>query len=506
VSNLENKIFRAIKLAVKEGYQISAECYEYINNINEKDVEKTIMKVIEKLNSSGKKDYIIDLETIKTVYNELYGKIDENSILSGKFYEKILAKDFGSDIKLGDDFNEKTLCDVKGFVEYFKSRYRKLERMFKERLDIKDSISINQALNMPEKSRFKVIGLVNKKIMKGNRLLLELEDLEGIIELVALEKEVIDKGKLILEDQVICAEAVKYTDKLIVAKDFIWPDIPNKTSKKSETPLCVAFLSDLHVGSKLFNKGLFERFIQWINLKIGPPELKEIASKVKYIIINGDIVDGIGVYPDQINELEIIDIMEQYSEAYKLISNFPDYVDIIITPGNHDATRRSLPQPPIIRDFAEPFYNDERIHIYGNPLILKIHGLDFLIYHGKSLDDVLTKTPGLSYNTPERGAELLLKCRHLAPIYGASTPIAPTVEDKLVISSIPDIMNLGHVHIYSYKKYRGIHLISSSTWQNQTIFQRKLGLNPTPGIVPILDLQTSEIITIDFNTFNHSRL
>lgn len=499
---MEDKILKAIKIAIDRGFQISAECYEYLKSISDADIESILIRSIEKLNSEGKNNFIIDLETIRISYNELYEK-SINKVLRAKISDKILAKEFESSIKIIEEFDGKPSCNVEGFTDYFKNRFKKLEKIFHERVDVKDSITISQVFKIPEKTKFKVVGLVNKKVLRGDRLLVELEDEEGMIELVALDKEVIEKGKLLFEDQVICADAIKYSDKLIVVKDFIWPDIPNKTSKKSDIPLCVAFISDLHFGSKLFNKALFEKFVQWINLKIGPPELRELASRVKYVIINGDIVDGIGIYPDQINELEITDISKQYEEAYKILSKIPDYIDIIITPGNHDATRKSLPQPPIMRDFAESLYRDDRFRMLGNPLLLNIHGLDFLIYHGKSLDDVLTKTPGLSYSTPERGAELLLRCRHLAPIYGASTPIAPMKEDKLVISYVPDIMCLAHVHIYGYKKYRGVSIITSSTWQNQTTFQEKLGLTPTPGIVPILDLQNSEIITIDFNSINY---
>ncbi len=500
---MESKILKAIKLAINKGFQISADCWEFLKGIDEVNIEKIILKSIEILSSNEKNNLIIDLETIKTSYKELCEKSDKNRILSGKASIEILAKEFVSDIKVIEDFNGKPSCNVKGFVDYFKNRYEKLVKIFHERIDVKDSIKISQALKVPGKTKFKVIGLVNRKVMKSSQLVIELEDEDSFIELVGLDRDVIEKGKFVFEDQVICVDVVKYTDKLFVIKDIIWPDIPSKSLKKSETPLCVAFISDLHVGSKLFNKTLFERFIQWINLKIGPPELKNLASKVKYVIINGDLVDGIGIYPDQINELQITDISEQYAEAYRLLSKFPDYIDIIVTPGNHDATRKSLPQPPIMRNYAESLYNDDRVHIYGNPLSIKIHELDILIYHGKSLDDILTKTPGLSYRTPERGAELLLKCRHLAPIYGASTPIAPMDEDKLVITNIPDIMNLGHVHVYSYKKYRGVSIISSSTWQTQTIFQKKLGLIPTPGIVPILDLQSSKIMTIDFNNLDY---
>ena len=62
---------------------------------------------------------------------------------------------------------------------------------------------------------------------------------------------------------------------------------------------------------------------------------KEIAKKVKYIIIAGDLVDGVGIYPSQIEELEIKDIVEQYDEFCRLIKQIPTNKQIIICPGNH---------------------------------------------------------------------------------------------------------------------------------------------------------------------------
>jgi DNA polymerase II small subunit len=46
--------------------------------------------------------------------------------------------------------------------------------------------------------------------------------------------------------------------------------------------------------------------------------------------------------------------------------------------------------------------------------------------------------------------------------------------------------------------YRGTLLINSGTWQRQTDFQRRVGLTPTPGIVPIVDLQNLTVSPFDF--------
>ena len=94
--------------------------------------------------------------------------------------------------------------------------------------------------------------------------------------------------------------------------------------------------------------------------------------------------------------------------------------------------------------------------------------------------------------------KLLLQGRHLAPIYGERTPIAPEKRDFMVIERTPDIFHAGHVHVLKCNRYRGTLIVNSGAWQKQTDFQQKMGLVPTPGIVPVVNLQTSNISTIDF--------
>jgi len=71
--------------------------------------------------------------------------------------------------------------------------------------------------------------------------------------------------------------------------------------------------------------------------------MRDIAGHVKYVLVAGDIVDGIGIYPNQASELVIRDVNKQYKLASKYIEQIPDYIEVIITPGNHDAPRKSSP-------------------------------------------------------------------------------------------------------------------------------------------------------------------
>jgi DNA polymerase II small subunit len=144
----------------------------------------------------------------------------------------------------------------------------------------------------------------------------------------------------------------------------------------------------------------------------------------------------------------------------------------------------------------------DNIKMLGNPTYLNLHGVNVLVYHGRSLDDVVAMTPGLTFSNPTLAMRILLKARHLAPIYGGRTPIAPEKEDHLVIEKVPDILHAGHTHTVDVATYRNTLLINSGTWQGQTCYQLNMGLNPTPGIVPIINLATLEITFRNFTSIS----
>jgi DNA polymerase II small subunit len=95
-----------------------------------------------------------------------------------------------------------------------------------------------------------------------------------------------------------------------------------------------------------------------------------------------------------------------------LLSELPDYVEVILLPGNHDAVRKSLPQEPISPEYAETLHENKKIHFFWNPARLLMHGVEAYIGHGKVLDEILSQVPGMDFHNPVEGMELLLKCRH----------------------------------------------------------------------------------------------
>jgi DNA polymerase II small subunit len=92
----------------------------------------------------------------------------------------------------------------------------------------------------------------------------------------------------------------------------------------------------------------------------------------------------------------------------------------------------------------------------------------------------------------------MLRRRHLAPIYGERTAIAPEERDYLVIDDIPDIFVTGHVHHAGMGDYRGVIMINASTWQAQTAFQRMHNHMPDPCKAFMVHLGTGKARVVKF--------
>jgi len=480
---------------IEAGYELSPDAYTYLMGLPVDTSDTIIQKAILKAENTLQSILVLDkgylLSLVETSKPELIPQKIRN----------IPAKYRGVPLKILDEEPAQPASDAEGFIHYFQSRFDRLEAILKRRVDLKDAISIEQAIRLPVKTKLKTIGIVTEKRTRGSKFFIELEDRKSSISVMSTDQETIQHGLEIQEDQVIAVDAVKYTDDLLVANDWIWPDVPNNTPHRSPELLYAALLADIHIGSKYFRADLFDKFLDWMNLDLGPPQSREAAAHVKYVIIAGDLVDGVGIYPEQLDELTIPNIREQYRAAAELIRQLPDYIEIVITPGNHDATRQSMPQPPIPKEYAKELFEDSRVKMLPSPCRLNLNGVEILVEHGKGMDDILSSTPGYEFHHPIKAMELLFRCRHLAPRYGQSTPIAPEQTDRLVINSIPDVMLMGHIHINETKRYKGVTLVSAGSWQEQTPFQKRMQIEPTTGVATIFDLQTHQTLDLDFKRF-----
>ena len=407
--------------------------------------------------------------------------------------------------------NEARKFEVKDFTLLFASRYRFLEGILRQRQELQNTMPISRLLAKKEKENVSTIVLVEEiSETKNGNIIISAEDATGRIKIIFSKnkKELYQKAKDLALDEVIGVSGI-LGDKIIFGEEIVWPDIPSTNElKKGEVEEYAIFLSDIHVGSKLFLKDEFDKFLRWINAETGNKDQREIAKKVRYIIIAGDLVDGVGIYPSQQDELAVHNIISQYEEFCELIKRIPADKQIIICPGNHDAVHLAEPQSSFDKTFAPSLFEIPNVTLVTNPAMVNIGktetfpGFDILLYHGYSFDYYVANVDSIRNNGGYHRADLimryLLKRRHLAPSF-KSTPYFPGhKEDPLLIKKIPDFLISGHIHYSNVANYKGITTVSGSCWQGTTTFQEKLGHQPEPARVPIVNLKTREIKILKF--------
>ena len=178
-----------------------------------------------------------------------------------------------------------------------------------------------------------------------------------------------------------------------------------------------------------------------------------------------------------------------------MLEEVPDWVDVVMLPGNHDAVRPAEPQPALDPEIQQDYSNTTFV---GNPCDFSLHGVRILSYHGKSIDDFVATLRSVTYSKPEMAMRAMLERRHLAPSWGGKTPLSPEPEDRLGIPVVPDIFVTGHVHGHFVGDHKGTLMVHSSTWQDQTDFQRMLGFQPKPCILTVVNLHTFATESISF--------
>ncbi|MEW6329023.1 MAG: metallophosphoesterase, partial [Candidatus Micrarchaeota archaeon] len=323
---------------------------------------------------------------------------------------KPLAREHSADIRFDPkgDVTRKSKCTgtVEDFVGYFRDRHKRLGAMLRARQSAGGVVPLKSLKGYAKGTEVRIVGMVSsKRITKKGHLLLELEDEEKTAKVLALKSEreperttFENAGKLLL-DEVIAVDG-RVSDPFVIARELMWPDVPIRAQSVIKEDLCVALMSDLHVGSRFFLEENFQRMLNWLNGGGEDAEQRALAGRVKYVLMAGDIVDGIGIYPHQEKELVVRDIYEQYHMFARFIEDIPDYVEVVVSPGNHDAVRRAEPQPALPDELLGDLKGRGNVHLVGNPSMLEIEGLKTLVYHGTSLDSIIASLPGLSYQYP----------------------------------------------------------------------------------------------------------
>ncbi|TAL58473.1 MAG: DNA-directed DNA polymerase II small subunit [Nanoarchaeota archaeon] len=496
-----------IEKLIKEGILVSPELLEEIDSIHEIKLPDDVA-VLNK--DVLRADSAINLNELETTRARVEKNKDSNAYRALRSEIEAEEQELAP-LKIVFSYDKAPRKrSPKDFTSFFLSRYSQLERILKGRNELRNVVSIGRLSG--QKETVSIIGMVREKqLTKNHNIILTVEDMTGQIKAIVTKNKtaIFGQAKDIVEDSVIGIVGVT-AEKAMFVNSILLPDVPmDKLLMKSPEKGYAAIISDIHVGSAKFMPEEFNKFIRWLNGEIGSEAQKEMSRQIKYMFIVGDIVDGVGVYPGQKKELAITDIVEQYTEAARLLSQVPKRIRMIICPGNHDSMRLSEPQPAFNEEFCKPLRDALPDAVFvSNPSVINIAetknfpGIDVLLYHGYSFDYYVAEVDSIrnsgGYDRADLIMKFLLQHRHLAPSYGSTLFLPDPQKDNLVIEKVPDIFASGHIHKTSVSNYRNVTLICGSCWQDKTLFQEKMGHHPEPARVPLVNLQTREVKVLKF--------
>ncbi len=471
---LREEVSSAITYALSKGFQIHPDAFKILEKIDVKELQNIIKQIVRE--KAKQNLFLINQSDLKMfIESDMDSTTEDNHVILFDPTKKVTSAE-----------------GIDGFTTLFTDRYSKLMKIMMQRSQSKKLTSISNITNGKLGEETYIAGLLMDRKIERDVTKLTIDDPTGSIEVLVFNKEYQETANSLLMDQFLMASIAAGKNGGFIVRELLVPDIPDHITNRSKTETYAVLISDLHVGSKYFLEKEFQEFVLWLS----SPD--PIARKVRFVLVCGDIVDGIGIFPNQDKELLLMDINEQMAKASELLDKIPKHIKVFIIPGNHDPGRRALPQPAIPEKHNMHLWNRENFFMLGNPSLLELNGVRVLMFHGQSLDDVVGTTPGLSYAQPARAMRALLRTRHLSPIYGKRTPIAPELEDFMVISEVPDIYHSGHIHVVDLDMYKGTLIVNSGAWQSQTPFQASVGINPTPGVAVIVNLATMKVFTKDF--------
>ena len=473
------EIHDVVNFLLKKGFQVTPDAIDHLKTMNRPEFQDLMKRIIKSKNRNNDDNFMVSLDDVRQniVQPDVEtdaSKVDDYEVLDG------------------NDVLQKQLEGVNGYHLLMKNRFSKYKQIMYDRQDSRKITRISTLVQHTDQNEYKIAGLLKSRNKLPKSYEMELEDESTDLRLLVTDGNNIRKVESFLIDQMVIADVV-FSKKIgrFIVKNCYSLDVPAEVFQSVEgvEPVYGVFLSDIHVGSKTFLNREFQDFLNWINGRSGD---LEVVSKIRYIVIAGDLVDGIGVYPGQEEELTELNLSKQYDEFAGLMAQIPKSIKIFVSPGNHDATRQALPQPPIFKRYAKTLYEMDNVILLGDPCLVRLHGVNTLVYHGQSLVDIVGSSPGITFDKPAEAMKVLLKARHLAPTHG-STRVALEGDDKLVIKIVPNIFHCGHIHTVQTLKYKGTLLINSGTWQDQTQFQKRMGIVPNPAIAVVVDLNSLKV-------------
>src|SRR5215472_889735 len=401
-SSLSENLRTAIGAILEAGFQIESDAFKRLVELGQQESLRPLVDELLKVAGSvDPRPLFISADLVLKAAEQLdlgVGTRETGRVEEGMGHGRRFAEEVGSRVEVIVDPTGKLGTEgvFDDFLRYFRNRFEKMSALFRQRIDTRSAGTIADALSSGSNGRGRFVCVVADKREKGNRIFLTVDDLEDEATVLVSDanQSLWQAARKVARDQVLFLETRKSSGKLLIAENIVQPEIPDHRPGRADSEVYAVLISDVHVGSKVFLEDSFRRVIGWLRGEVGDPNQREIADRVKYVLIGGDLVDGIGVYPRQEVDLKVPDIYEQYRLAAKFVADIPEHMEVVLIPGNHDAVRQALPQPAIPKEFAGPVYDSRKVITLGDPAEVRLHGVHFLLFHGTSLMDLISSIPG----------------------------------------------------------------------------------------------------------------
>ena len=406
-------------------------------------------------------------------------------------------------------YNASDKPNIETFRQLFLNRYEQLSTILKN--NIKEQFPLlNQNLTkeqIPKDINGILIGMVqDTRVLTTNKFVIQLENPKSEILtrcVMVQDSESFPGYRDILRDSVIGIIGVlpkNFQGGYITAfwgKDIIRPGFQPKEFRSTTDSHKILFVSDIHFGSQNFVRSVFAKLIKFLTLNDLDSQFQKLASEISTLMIVGDLVEGVGLFPDQKSDILYHSLQAQYDGLSVLLRDIPKNINIIVIPGEHDATQIPNPQPAIDKKIAKGLLELPNLESFGNPIRLSIENMSILAFHGQKNEVLFEKHLHLDPINPIIGIQHLLEYRHLYPEYGSFNPITPFKRDYLVIDEIPDVVVSGHFHQAHFKEYKGVKIITCGSFQREEHKRSKDKLNTYLGVFPVLDTHTGEVEMLD---------
>lgn len=394
--------------------------------------------------------------------------------------------DYNSDIT-GKSISEGKIDD---FVAYIQNRFARLSLII-------ESSGFGRPSHIATMSKHgrqedvKLIGMVyDLKKSKNGNIIMSFEDMTGMTKVLINKTSPYFSWEFVDDEVLGVVGSFNDEGSLFFPTRIVRPEIPRSHRwEPSDSVSKVLLMSDIHLGSKEFQNTGWTHAMDWL-------KANHDRACIDYVVIPGDVVDGIGVYPDQENDLLISDIDNQYHSLSDALKDIPDGIPIIMSPGNHDAVRLAEPQPVWKKRFTQDF--DSSVTMVANPVCYEIEGRTFYSYHGKGIDQLVPSINSVTYDNPIQGMMYMAKFRHFCPTYGGKVPLCPEKKDYLVMDKVPDAIFAGHVHKSQCGIYNGVRLIQCGCSMAQSSYQYQNNLVPDVCQFPTISLNNGVVRFHDF--------